>query len=557
MQALKRIIEKAISVLTTSERQKLFRLILLHSVISIADIVSLALLLALIHFYTHSSTGHSKFDQAAEILQRRSYGLPLIFLLLFFVAKNIASYLAVKAQFDYIYEVASRISKTNLLRYLNGSYLDYTQLNPSVHISRISYQPMEFSTFVLAGIQQLSTELILTGVAIIAIILFNAKLFLLLLLVLMPPVVLAAYFSRKRLNAARHQVKESAENATQYLHEGIASYIESNVFNSKQLFVGRYEAGHQRLSKTLADLQITQAIPQRFVEVFAIFGLLVLILLNRYNGNAALELVNIGAFVAAAYKIIPGVTRIANISAQMRMYQHSIDAVGSSNKEFAVVNDINDGLSVETLSMQNIVFGHHDKKVLHLFNLEMKRGDFIGISSDSGKGKTTMLNLLLGFLEPESGSICFNGEVTKATERRQYWTDIAYVKQQPFLIHDTIAKNITLDETYDAGKLEHAIKLAGLEGFISHFPAGVDKIITDGGKNISGGQRQRIALARAFYKDAQLLIMDEPFSELDAASEEAILEHLQTLARCGKMILLITHNNRSLQFCAKTVSIDG
>ena len=98
--------------------------------------------------------------------------------------------------------------------------------------------------------------------------------------------------------------------------------------------------------------------------------------------------------------------------------------------------------------------------------------------------------------------------------------------------------------------------MAGLEEFLNSFPEGPDKIISDSGKNISGGQRQRIALARALYKEATLLILDEPFSELDASSEQAILGHLQILARQGKIIILITHNKKSLQFCNKTLSID-
>ena len=554
---MKKIILASIAVLSRKEQKKLFRLILLHTFVSIADIASLALLLALIHFYTQPATGApSAFGSALKNVQQIHFLVPLLLFLLLFVLKNLASFFAVKKQYEFIYQVASRISRSNMLGYLNGDYYDYAQINPSVQISRISYQPTEFCTYILAGIQQITTEAILTIAAIIAILLFNAKLFLLLLLILLPPVILSAYFSKKKLNAARSNVKESSEKATQYLHEALSGYIESNVFHKKTFFTNRYADSQQKLSTTLSRLQIVQAFPPRFIEVFAVFGLLILIILNKYSGGASMELVNIGAFMAAAYKIIPGITRIANISAQMRMFEHTINVIEKPGKEKNGQYDINLE-EISTILFENVSFNHHKNINLLHFNMAVKKGDFLVISSDSGKGKTTMINLLLGFLKPDKGIIYINGNAALETARKQYWHDISYVKQQTFLIHDTILRNITLeDNNYDAQRLQQSIHMAGLEHFIDSFPEGVEKIISDNGKNISGGQRQRIALARAFYKEASLIILDEPFNELDASSEHVILQHLQSLASGGKIIMLITHNKKSLEFGNKTVSIN-
>ena len=529
---------------------------MLNTLISVTDIASLALLIALIHFYTQSATESlSTFGRIFQSLEQQHFLLPLILFLLLFLGKNLVAYFAVSAQYGFIYRVASRISRSNMFRYLNAPYQDYAHVNPSVHITRISYQPMEFSTYILAGIQQMSMELILTTTAIAAILLFNAQLFLFLLLILLPPVILSAYFSKKRLNAARSQVKESSEKATQHLHEALTSYIESNVFDKKSFFTNRYSHSQRRLSNTLSRLQITQAIPPRFVEVFAVFGLLTLIILNKYTGSTTMELVNIGAFMAAAYKIIPGITRIANIGAQMRMYQHTIHPAVDFVDEQKTSADLEQ--KINAVAFEQVSFRHHNKSNLRHFSMAIKRGDFLGISSPSGKGKTTLVNLLLGFLEPDEGSISLNGTAASATERKQYWPDISYVKQQSFLIHDTILRNIILDdERYDEDRFMNAIRMAGLEEFVGSFAEGAEKIISDSGKNISGGQRQRIALARAFYKEATLLILDEPFSELDASSEQAILEQLQSLAQQNKIIILITHNKKSLQFCNKTISIN-
>ena len=151
----------------------------------------------------------------------------------------------------------------------------------------------------------------------------------------------------------------------------------------------------------------------------------------------------------------------------------------------------------------------------------------------------------------------FNDTITSADDRRQYWQNIAYVKQQPFLIHESIVKNITLDENdYDVELLNEVIKATGLEQLVNQFPEGMNKLITENGKNISGGQRQRIVIARALYKNANLIILDEPFNELDRASENNLLDHCKQLCAKGKMIILVTHNKESLLYCNKIISLD-
>jgi ABC-type transport system involved in cytochrome bd biosynthesis fused ATPase/permease subunit len=142
-------------------------------------------------------------------------------------------------------------------------------------------------------------------------------------------------------------------------------------------------------------------------------------------------------------------------------------------------------------------------------------------------------------------------------ERQGYWNRISYVKQQPFFIHDSILKNITLaDDNYSRDNLEEVISFCEIDKLLDKYPEGLEKTIKENGKNISGGQRQRIMLARALYHDFDLLILDEPFGEMDDCSEKAILMKLQALARKGKMILFITHNKASLSFCNKIFSID-
>jgi ABC-type bacteriocin/lantibiotic exporter with double-glycine peptidase domain len=143
--------------------------------------------------------------------------------------------------------------------------------------------------------------------------------------------------------------------------------------------------------------------------------------------------------------------------------------------------------------------------------------------------------------------------VSDRRDHNTFWPVISYVKQQPFLIHDSILKNIVLDETnYNEKRLAEVIEISGLKSI----PGGISKTVAENGKDLSGGQRQRIAIARALYKNADLFILDEPFNELDELSETRLLQHFKDLSRKGKMVILITHNKNSLAFCDRIISLN-
>jgi ABC-type bacteriocin/lantibiotic exporter with double-glycine peptidase domain len=207
--------------------------------------------------------------------------------------------------------------------------------------------------------------------------------------------------------------------------------------------------------------------------------------------------------------------------------------------------------------LKNISFNFGGKNLLRSFSLTLKKGDMIGISGKSGRGKTTLINLLLGFLSPDSGNISINGQVADAGARREFWKRISYIKQQPFFLHGSVVENIVFEESnYDKKRLNDILNLTGIDQIVHLFPEGLKTVITENGKNLSGGQRQRFILARALYKDFDLLVLDEPFSELDKAAETELLKQLRILADMGKIILLITHNTDAFTFCTGKIQLD-
>jgi ABC-type bacteriocin/lantibiotic exporter with double-glycine peptidase domain len=543
------LIRKIMAVLTPRERGRLMLLTVMDTICSVADIAGLALLLWVIQLYAGRGSGG---------------GVSLWPIGLFFVLfgiKNWLSFLIYSAQAKFRYGVASRISRQNLLDYLEGDYHQYAHTDSAAHVLKIAQQPIEFCQFVLGGLQQSITEATLIGVTVVAVLLFNAKLFLVLLVLLLPPVVITGYLAKRRLHVARMYIKSSRDIMWQHLQESIASYVESSVYAKKEFFSGRYGDSQAILNRHLASVQAMQGAPSRLAEIFAVFGLLSLLAIGHFMGNPhSAEFVTLGAFLAAAYKIIPGVSRLLNLTGQMRTYAFTVNGLPERR---ASPEAIKEGWeeypeSIRSISVEGVGFHYGQQTVLDGVSLEVRRGDFLGIEGHSGRGKTTLLNILLGFVEEGAGQVRINGAAAERAERKRFRSRIAYVKQQPFILHDSILVNITMQEQgYDAERLKNAVALSGLDELVRKLPGGLQAAVTENGKNISGGQRQRIAIARALYKEADLILLDEPFSELDEAAEERLLRRLVQLAAAGKMVIMITHNKQSLAWCTRTLSLDA
>lgn len=552
---MKQIIRNILTILTKKEKQALFSLAIADVLISILDIAFLAALLFIINFYTGTDkqTVSGIFHSPVFI---NNPVLPIILFFILFGAKNLFGFIIFKSQYNFVFRVASRISGENLLHYFEGSFSDYVNIDSSVYMRKINQQPIEFSQYVLNGLQQAFSQVILITIAVIAILIYNPVLFILLLLVLVPPVFIIAFIMKKKLGTVRQHSKHTSQKTIQHLQEALSGYVESNVYGQNDFFTSRYQSFQSKLNQYLASNQVIQNMPSRLIEVFAVFGLLILILLHSLTaGVNSIPLVTIGAFMAAAYKIIPGIVKIINISGQVKTYSYTVTDILSNKKTFTKKEKIT--TNIDSVIFENVHFSYPEKKVLDAFNNNIRKGDFVGISGHSGKGKTTIINILLGFLSPDSGTILINNKISNATDRKNYWPGISYVKQQTFFIHDSILNNIILnDADPDLDKLAEVLAVTGVDKLIDKAPDGSDTIITENGKNFSGGQRQRIILARALYKNADLIILDEPFNELDETSEKQLLEYLKEIAGNGKIILLITHNKTALSFCNKKIMLD-
>ena len=551
MQFLSRILK----ILSQKERAGLFQFVFWDVLISALDIVFLGFTVLIINFYIKGSAVSYLSWLPGNLTNQNSITLIAVFFMLFGV-KNALAYWLMSKKNSFIYDVASRLSEQGIRQYLKEDYIRFVNIDSAVQIRRISHQPIEFCQYILTNLQQVISQSMLVFFAICAILFYHASLFLLLLCLLMPAVVLLGWLMKHQLKNIRKHIKETSADTLKNLKEALNGYVESNIYEKDDFFADRYYRKQQQLNQYICTQQSLQYLPSRLIELFAIFGFLTLIAINKWSAHTpVVDLLTTSIFLAAAYKIIPGIVKIINSAGQMKTYEFTIDdLLKRAQPEYS------ETLSgtLTSISLEKVHFKYNGKPVLDGISMDVQRGDFVGIAGNSGRGKTTLLHILLGFIKADDGIVRVNQKITTAEESKRYRNRVSYIKQQPFLIHDTIKNNITLqDGDYDEARLSEVITFCGLDTLMDQHYEGYDLVITENGKNLSGGQRQRVMLARALYHDFDLLILDEPFGELDQKSESEILGRLKSLTNQGKMILYITHKQANFSCCNKVVSMDG
>ena len=205
---------------------------------------------------------------------------------------------------------------------------------------------------------------------------------------------------------------------------------------------------------------------------------------------------------------------------------------------------------IESIEMENVRFSYGEREVLHGMDMDIRRGETVGLIGDSGSGKTTLLKLMTGIEKPESGTVKVNGTDMKEIDMKSFRKRIGIVSQEETLTAASLIDNIRMGSDVSAEEVFDAIIRVGLAGFVSKLPMGVDTILSEEGGSISSGQKQKIFIARALVRKPDLIILDEAMSEMDNESIEDICSALNEL---DAAIIIVSHRMEPLKYCDKIV----
>ncbi len=309
-------------------------------------------------------------------------------------------------------------------------------------------------------------------------------------------------------------------------------------------------------------LTVSQS-PRYLLEIIAVFGVVGFIFIMIEQGKEVNELLTIiGVFVAAVFRMIPSFNKIISCLNNMKYYSNSIDLLYEEFKNKDSYNRLdksNAQIKLKSeINIENLEFRYKNdsKQILKKINLKISKGDFVGIFGESGSGKSTLIDVLMGLFNPTSGSIKVDG-VNINKNLRSWQNIIGYVPQNIFLINDSIKKNIAFGiENHKVSSINmlKATKESQLLKFIDSLNQGIDSKVGERGAQISGGQLQRIGIARAIYKNPDLLIFDESTASLDSNTEEEVIKSINSL-RGNKTIIMISHNLKNLKDCDYVYSL--
>ncbi len=349
------------------------------------------------------------------------------------------------------------------------------------------------------------------------------------------------------------------------LQEGFGAIKDIIILQRSKELTQTFSANNKIVALSDFKQKFVDSLPRLWLEWLVVLGFILLVLLMIFQARELSYIISLmGLFVAAAYRIMPSLTRIMN-SAQGVLYSRAaVDVVYEEFNQKGIQRN-NDKISSKKvflnkeIVLKNIDFKYSDSSpfILQRTNLNIKKGTTIGLIGESGIGKTTLINIILGLLRPTNGSIIVDG--VNIFENIKSWQNlIGYVPQNIYLSDDTIKKNIAFalpEEKIDNYAVNKAVMDAKLDNLVNNLDNGLDTKIGEFGDRISGGQRQRIAIARALYRDPEIFILDECTNSLDLKTEKEIINEVNSLKR-KKTIIMIAHRLSTLENCDHIYKID-
>ena len=373
-----------------------------------------------------------------------------------------------------------------------------------------------------------------------------------------------AYASKKKLALNSRQAAAGQDKVTQVVQEGLGGIRDVLIDGLQEPYSRMYKLKDMRLRRALSNIAIMGGAPRPVIEAFglALIALLAYVLTLQSEEMAAIPV--LGALALAAQRMLPLVQQAYAGWAAMLGGQDSLRDVLTMLEQPLPTTGYMQPIAPlpfeKQISFNNLHFQYSPEAppILQGINLEIPRGSRIGFIGSTGSGKSTLLDIAMGLLAPTSGTICVDGTKISAANQRAWQTHIAHVPQMIFLADATIAENIAFGippENIDRDRVREAAKCAQVAEAIDSWVDGYDTFVGERGIRLSGGQRQRVGIARALYKQADVIVFDEATSALDSNTEHAVMEAINALSP-ELTLLIVAHRVTTLQECDQIVELN-
>jgi ATP-binding cassette, subfamily B, bacterial PglK len=368
------------------------------------------------------------------------------------------------------------------------------------------------------------------------------------------------YGARKTIRRLGRERFDLTQEIARIVSEAFWGIKEVKITGVESVFAQEYSPPSKKLAKNASTSELIGDIPKFALEAIAFATIMVFVLITIVReGSFTNAVATVTLFAYAGYRLIPAVQSLFRAFTWLK---YSAPTADRMMKEFvlsasaeALPTKTPERLPFERLfELRSIRFTYPnvDRPLINRLSLEIQANSLVGFAGKTGSGKTTLVDIILGLLKPESGAIVVDGRIVEPEAVRAWQANLGYVPQNIYLSDDTVSANIAFGvarDKIDQEAVERAAQMAQIHDFIAdELKQGYSTPIGERGVRLSGGQRQRIGIARALYRNPSMLIMDEATSSLDNQTERAVMEAIDRLMGT-KTIILIAHRLSTLRNC--------
>lgn len=482
------------------------------------------------------------------------YIMPLVLITIFFI-KGLGIYMQ-GYYLSYINANVENLVRQKVMKRVLGFELDFfNRMRSGEILARIS--DISVVSYFATGYLMNFLSTILTIIAYSAVIVYNGSFLALLALMIMPLSIIPIRFIAKKLRSLANQSFQTSVNMNSRVFEIINNIEIIKASNGEKLEFKQYKDYSNEMFRLGRKSTRVGLLTSPLMELFGSIGMAIVIIIGglevlRDNMSAG-QFFSLMAAMFLLYKPLKGLNgSFAGVQPALVANERLSDIIDRESK-------IIDGKEIlkapiESIEAQNITLKYDDFTAINNLSLEFKRNTTTAIVGKSGSGKSSLMSLLLRLYEPNEGKILINNYDLKDLSQESLRKNISIVTQRIFIFHGSIASNVAYGMEIDEERVIDALKKAQAYEFVSQLDDGIETILDEFGTNLSGGQRQRIAIARAIYKNPDILILDEATSALDEETEESIKDALATLQK-DKILIVVAHRPSTIELAQRVVQM--
>lgn len=486
---------------------------------------------------------------------RLLYTLP-VFVILAYLAKGLGSYAQIYAMNHVGQDIVRRVRDRLLAHMLHLDLAFFHRHHSGELISRVVGDIARIQNAVSTSLATLLRES-LTAIALIGVVIYQSPKLAFFTLVVLPAAYVPVDRLSRRLKRIAHAAQASSAELTARLAEMTSNVEAIKAYHTEDFEARRFGAINQGFFRISMKAVRVNALVVPVMELFAALSAAAVITIG---GLQVVEgRLSVGAFFSFMAALLMAVDPIRRLTQTYAQFQEAVAAQERIDAILRLAPEVKSGTlalpAVSELALEHVSLNYDDKPALRDVSLAARRGEIIALVGPSGGGKSSVASLLLRFYDASGGQVSLNGrdirDYTLASVRRR----IAIVTQRVLIFNDTIAANVAYGAEIDPRRVRAALERANLWDFVAGLPEGIDTRLNEAGTNLSGGQRQRIAIARALYREPDVLILDEATSALDNTSEAAVLETLRALAP-DIITIIIAHRLKSVEIADRIYLIE-